>query len=177
MSPLVPHGRFSNLFGFLIEAMTEELEIPRNALDPITIKRRLADRGLEPDKCYYLRENAGRLRDQRSVDLDVDPPPDLAVEIEITSGILDKLAIYAGIGVPEIWRFDGEALSVLLLQADGTFAESPDSRAFPFLPMGELARFVEEYDPADEVRWARSFRAWVRIVLLPLYQDHPRPEE
>ena len=171
MSPLIPHEQYSNLIGYMIECLTEELDIPRNALGSTTFKRRMADRGLEPDECYYI-ANAGRIRKhQRSPDLDVDPPPDLAIEIEITNSLLDKLGIYAGIGVPEIWRFDGEALIVLLLQPDGTYAESQTSASFPFLPMGEIVRFLHEYDPADETRWGRSFRAWVREVLLPIYRN------
>lgn len=175
MSPLIPHGRFSSLFGYMIEAITDELDIPRNALGSTTFKRRMADRGLEPDECYYI-ANAGKFGDQKSVDLDVFPPPDLAIEIEITNSILDKLGIYAGIGVPEIWRFDGEALTVLLLQPDGKYAESQVSASFPFLPMGEIARFVGEYDPAEETRWGRSFRAWVRETLLPQYRNPAGPE-
>jgi Uma2 family endonuclease len=175
MSPLIPHARFGKLFGYMVEAITDELDIPRNALGNTTFKRKLAACGLEPDECYYL-ANAGRIPpDRRSPDLDVDPPPDLAIEIEITNSILDKLDIYAGIGVPEIWRYDGEILSVLLLQADGTYALSETSRAFPFLPMSEVVRFLEEYDSANETRWGRSFRAWVREVLLPLYRGDVEP--
>jgi len=176
MSPLIPHERPGNLFGFMVEAIVEELDIPCNALGSTTFRRRSEERGLEADECYYI-ANAGRIpADRRSPDLDVDPPPDLAIEIEITNGILDKLDIYAGIGVPEIWRFDGEILSVLLLQPGGTYIESPTSKAFPFLPMGELARFIEEYDSAGETRWRRSFHAWCREVLLPLYQYQARTE-
>lgn len=175
MSPLIPHGRYSSLIGFMVEVVAEELDIRLNALDSTTFKRRMADRGLEPDKCYYI-ANAGRITDQRSVDLDVDPPPDLAVEIEITHSLLDKIDIYAGIGVPEVWRFDGEALTVLLLRPDGTYAPSEASASFPFLPMGEFARWLMEQDPAEETRWRRSFRAWAREVLLPLYRDPAGPE-
>ena len=77
--------------------------------------------------------------------------------------------------MPEIWRFDGEALTVLLLQPDGRHIESPTSKAFPFLPMDELTRFIEEYDAADPNRWRRSFRDWCREVLLPLYRDRVNP--
>jgi Uma2 family endonuclease len=175
MSPLIPHERFGNLLGFMIESLIVELDIPANALGSTTYKRRLVDRGLEADECYYI-ANAGKLGDRRRPDLDVDPPPDLAVEIEITHSLVDKLGIYAGIGVPEIWRFDGETLSVLLLQPDGTYTRSETSRSLPFLPMGDFARFLDEYDQADETGWRRSFLAWVRQVLLPLYQNQARPE-
>jgi Uma2 family endonuclease len=176
MSPLIRHERPKKLIAFIIEAVTEELDIPRKALGSTTYRRQMAEKGLEADECYYLFANAGKLTTQRRPDLEVDPPPDLAIEIEITTSLVDKLAIYAGIGVPEIWRYDGDALSVLLLQAEGSYVESPTSAAFPFLPMPEIARFLDEYDPSNETRWGRSFRAWVRETLLPLDRNADRPE-
>ncbi len=176
MSPLIPHERPGNLFGFMVESIVEGLDIPCNALGSTTFRKRPEERGLEADECYYI-ANAGRIpAERRSPDLDVDPPPDLAIEIEITNSLLDKLDIYAGIGVPEVWRYDGEILSVLLLQPGGTYIESPTSKAFPFLPMREFVRFIEEYDSDQETRWRRAFRAWCRDVLLPLYQNQARPE-
>lgn len=174
MSPLIPHSRYGNLIGFMIEALTEELDIPRNALGSTTFKQRLAARGLEPDECYYI-ANAGKLVSDRRPDLDVDPPPDLAIEIEITRSLVDKLGIYAGIGVPEIWRYDGETLTVLILGRDGAYHLSESSASFPFLPMAEVARFLREYDPSQETRWGRSFRVWVREVLVPDYRNANPP--
>ncbi len=169
MSPLIRHERNGKLIGFMIETIVEELDIPANALGSTTFRRRLADRGLEADECYYL-ANAGKLTTVDRPDLDVDPPPDLAIEIEITNSLLDKLGIYAGIGVPELWRFDGTVLSVLLLQPDRTYAKSEVSRSFPFLPMAELVRFLGEYDHSDETGWRRRFRTWTRDVLLPIHR-------
>lgn len=170
MSPQIPHERFKKLFAYMIEALTDELDIRRNALGSTTFKKQMAESGLEADECYYI-ANAGKLKKgQRSLNLDNDPPPDLAIEIEMTSSLVDKLGIYAGIGVPEVWRFDGEDLTVRLLQVDGTYAVSPTSGSFPFLPMDEFVRFLQEYDSDEETRWGRSFRAWVREVLLPIYR-------
>lgn len=97
----------------------------------------------------------------------VDPPPDLAIEIEITRSVLNRLGIYAKLGVREVWRFDGEALTVLLLGPDGNYAPSPTSAAFPYLPMGEIARFLND-EGTDDTRWGRAFRAWVREVIVPI---------
>ncbi len=169
MSPLIPHERYKRLFGFMVEALTEELDIERNALGSTTFRKQMAEKGLEPDECYLI-ANAGKMVSERTPDLEIDPPPDLAIEIEITNSLVDKLSIYAGIGVPELWRYDGEALTVLLLQPDGTYQVSETSRTFPFLPMGELVRFLEEYSPTTEMRWGKSFRTWVREVLLPIYE-------
>ena len=91
------------------------------------------------------------------------------IEVEITSPLLNKLAIYAGLGVPEIWRHDDRTLTVLLLQPDGTYAESSTSRAFPFLPMAAFAGQLDKRDPLNDTRWARAFRVWVREVVAPLH--------
>jgi Uma2 family endonuclease len=169
MSPLIAHERPKNLFGYMIETIVVELNIPANAVGSTTYKRRLAESGLEPDECYDV-ANAGKLISKRRPDLDIDPVPDLAIEIEITNSLVDKLSIYAGIGVPEIWRYDGSVLTVLLLQADRTYAASEVSTSFPFLPMKEVLRFLETYDQNDETGWRRSFQTWVREVLLPIYR-------
>jgi Uma2 family endonuclease len=170
MSPLIIHERYKKLFGYMVEAITDELDIPRVAAGATTFNAEILDRGLEPDECYYL-ANAARLRATDRIDLAIDPPPDLAIEVEITSSLLDKLGVYAALGVPEVWRFDGETLTVLLLGADGVYAPSPTSAAFPFLPMGEIVRRLQEYDPNNDTRWGRAFRAWVRDELAPRIRD------
>jgi Uma2 family endonuclease len=165
MSPLLVPERYRNRLGFMVETITEELDIPRIGGGATTFNREDEDRGLEPDECYYL-ANAERIRGRERVDLTVDPPPDLAIDVEITHGVLNRLGIYAKLGIPEVWRFDGETLSVLLLGDDGTYAPSATSAAFPFLPMDEVSRFVREGEP-DDTRWGKAFRAWVRDVLVP----------
>lgn len=170
MSPLPRHERFKQLLGRMIEAITEELGIRMIAAGSTTFNREDSDRGLEPDQCYYF-ANTERIRDQDRIDLSVDPPPDLAVEIDITSHSLDRLKIYAVLGVPEVWRFDGEVLEVLLLQSDGTYRPSETSAALPFLPMHEVARRLLSYDRSDDTRWGREIRAWVRRELAPRFES------
>jgi Uma2 family endonuclease len=170
MSPLIMHERFGNLLGRMVEAITEELDIQAVGAGSTTFKSQALDRGLEPDECYYI-ASVGRFRDVDRPDLSVDPPPDLAIEVEITQSALNKLGIYAALGVPEVWRFDGESLKVLLLRPDGSYTPSPTSLSFPFLALEDIARFVREYEPNDDTRWARGFRAWVREVLAPRYEQ------
>jgi Uma2 family endonuclease len=170
MSPLPIHERYKSLIGRMIETITEELELPAVGVGSTTFNREAVDRGLEPDECYYL-ANASRIKDWNRINLDVDPPPDLAVEVDVTRSSLDRLGIYAALRVPEVWRFDGENLTVLLLQADGSYAPSAKSAAFPWLPMDELAAFLRAYDPNDDSRWGRKFREWVRATVLPKVRD------
>jgi len=161
MSPSDEHERLKRLIGRLIEALTEELSIPIRSAGSTTFKLELQRRGLEPDECYYVASEP-KVRGRDELDLSVDPPPDLAVEVEVTSDIIDKLPIYADLGVPEIWRYDGEHLRVVRLQGDRTYAEQERSSAFPFLPIAEVQRFLDQRNATDETSWIRSFRMWVR---------------
>ncbi len=108
-----------------------------------------------------------RVRDPDNIDLDVDPPPDLAIEIEITRSALNRLGIYGALRVPEIWRFNGRDLKVLLRQDDGSYRLSAVSAAFPDIPMAEIERFATLEGFRDENEWARQFREWVRAEVLP----------
>jgi Uma2 family endonuclease len=169
MSPLPVHERYGYLLGRMVQAITEELEIPMTCTRSTTFRRRTRDRGLEADDSYYI-ANAHLVPNEDRIDLEVVPPPDLAIEVEITNSILNRLDVYAGLGVPEIWRFDGVRLTVLVLGPDGNYASSETSLSLPFLPMDEVVRFLGEYVPGDDTQWARRFRAWVREVLLPLHR-------
>ena len=109
-----------------------------------------------------------RCRGRKKLDLNVDPPPDLAIEVDISRSSLDKLAIYASLPVPEVWVYDGSTLQVHQLQPDGSFARQMCSLAFPRLPLAEVERFLARRDESDETTWIRSFRDFVRG-----YRDGP----
>ena len=166
MALLPLHQIYKRLLGHVVNAVGEELGIQLFAQGSTTISREELDRGLEPDECFYV-ASANLVRDRAKLSLDVDPPPDLVIEVDITSSSIDGSGIYAAFGVPEIWRFDGETLSVLLLSSGGGYEPSSTSASFPFLPMAEVARFVCQYDLSNDTRWAKAFRAWLREEILP----------
>lgn len=107
MSPSRDHESLSRLIGRLIDTVTEELEIPCHGLRSTTWRKRPKEKGLEADDCFYLNNLPEILGKRREIDLTVDRPPDLAVEVEISRSVLDRMGIYAALGVPEVWRFDG----------------------------------------------------------------------
>ncbi|MDY0166541.1 MAG: Uma2 family endonuclease [Thermoguttaceae bacterium] len=164
VSPSGHHEWFARLIGRMIEAMTEELDIPVMSTSSWTLRLELKRRGLEADESYYV-ANEPKVRGREDLSLDRDPPPDLAIEVEISSPWIKKIPIYAELGVPEVWRYDGQRLRVELLQADGTYAASPTSAAFPFLPIEKLEVFLARRADTDETTWIRQFRAWVREEL------------
>jgi len=161
MSPSREHERLKRLIGRMIETMTLEWNIPISSGGSTTIKSEMKKRGLEPDECYYI-ANEARMRGKDDFDINVDPPPDLVVEVDITRSSLNRMDLYAAFGVPEVWRYDGTTLHVTQLQRDGTYAPQGQSPSFPLLPLAEIPRFLDQRNATDETNWIRSFRQWVR---------------
>lgn len=161
MSPSPDHARIKRLIGRMIEAFTEEMNVPCQSLSDATWKRSELAKGLEADECYYIL-NHQRICHRRRVDLSVDPPPDLAIEAEISRGIVPRLRIYAALGVPEIWRWRKKRLTAYSLTQDGKYLEREYSLNLPTLRVKDLAQFIDFEMAADETAWIRKFRAWVR---------------
>jgi Uma2 family endonuclease len=166
MSPSMDHEFLKTRVARLIEALTEELDIPCEGAGSTTWRKRLKECGLEPDECYYL-ANSGRVIGRKKIDLTIDPPPDLAIEIEISRSALDRMGIYAALGVPEVWRLDGETLRIARLQPDGTYTEVATSPGLPALPPDEVVRWMRLGEDMGQTPWIRQFRAWVRDELAP----------
>jgi Uma2 family endonuclease len=126
-----------------------------------TLKQSLRKKGLEPDKCFWLK-NEKAMRGKKEWDALDDPPPDLAVEVDITSSSLDRRAIYAALGVPELWHFDGTTFRVLVLTAHGVYKEKTKSLAFPWLPLRAFAKQIVKLGEGDEVHLIEEFMEWAR---------------
>ena len=169
MSPSHTHEIYSRLLGQFLEQLTLELNIPIHSGGSTTFKREARKKGLEPDECYWIQHEPA-MRGKTEFDPDSDPPPDLAIEIDITHSSLDRMAIYAALGVPEVWRFDGESLLIYRRQASGKYRQYRQSPMFPFLPAAELVRFLREAETKDETSLLRSFQAWVREHILPTWK-------
>ena len=169
MSPGPIHEQNSEILGRMVTILTVELNLPAKAQGSTTFRKRRKKGGLEPDRCFYL-GSVGLLRGKDLEKLKPLPPPDLAIEVEITSPLLKRLEIYARLGVPEIWRHNRDGLTILWLGADGQYAPAAQSRAFPFLPMDGFRQQLAAYDPDAETTWTRAYWTWVREVVAPLYQ-------
>jgi Uma2 family endonuclease len=163
------HERFKCLLSYLVLALVEELGWNMASFGSMTFKRRKKRRGLEPDECYWI-QNEPKVRGKDKIDPRRDPPPDLVIEVDWTHSSLDRLAIFAALLVPEVWRFDGHDFHVHILGPDGRYTEREQSRAFPFLPMNELARFVAMRSNQSETDIVRQFRTWVRARIAAGWQ-------
>lgn len=158
--PSERHEALRWIAGRFIEAYAEESGIDYKAVGSTTWRRQAIEGGLEADESYYI-PNYGRVRG-RETDLAVDPPPDLAVEIDLNPPDVEKTSVYARLGVPEIWRWRDARLAVLARQSDGTYAERERSIALPEFPLAELAAALQEYPQADPARTVAAFRRRVR---------------
>lgn len=160
MSPLLEHEQPAYLLGRFIDVMTEELSLPCRAGRSVTLRRRRKQRGLESDNCYWI-ANAPRLKGKRRLDLRTDPPPDLAIEVDVSHSSLNRMSIYAALGVPEVWRLTNAGLTFHILE-EGAYQVRPDSLAFPMLASADFTRFLALLDTADDTTIVRQFREWVR---------------
>jgi Uma2 family endonuclease len=142
--------------------MCEERDMDVEALGSTTFRREDLEKGLEPDDCYYI-HNPNAIRGRREIDLSVDPPPDLAIEIDITRVSIPKQPIYAALGIPEIWRFDGSHLTVLRLR-EGKYFGVEKSEVFPFLPIDRFQQFVLRLASERQTPVLREFRNWVKSL-------------
>ncbi len=158
MVPLPEHEDDKEIVGDLIKALLEELDIEFRSLGSTTFKK-AQTQGLEPDQCFYI-QNEAAIRGKKRIDLTVDPPPDLAIEIDITSRT--HSSIYAALQVPELWRFDQGRLQINVLQT-ATYREVIESPTFPGLPLREvLLQSLADSKTMGRNRVIKAFRQWVR---------------
>ena len=166
MSPSQSHEEIDRRFGIFLMEVAEALDLNCKPLGATTWKKPGAKKAKEADGCYYL-ANADRVR-HKKIDLNVDQPPDLAVEVEVTRSALNSLNIYTALGVPEIWRFDSSTFRIHARQVDGSYAEVEQSPALPFLKMEEVMDWMRRGEDEDnDVSWKRQVREWARVVLRP----------
>ena len=160
MSPLFTHELYGDWIGRLIELICLELSMPVTGAGSTTFAVRKEKKGLEPDKCFYFRNAEAAAKYRGRFNPKIHAAPELAVEIDITSPSVPRQPIYAALGVPELWRFDGERLQVLHL-LKGKYVERASSLAFPFLPISEFEKFVLRMTEPGQLHVTRQFRDWI----------------
>ena len=161
MGPAAAHERPKGIIGRLMNALSDELEIDVESLGSTTFRSALKAKGAEPDDCFFV-ANASLIigNDIEEYDLERMPPPDIAVEVDRTNASLDKFAIYAALGVPELWRVYRETVRIYLLSDN--YTESTNSRSFPFLKSHTLSEFLKLGMAEGGLKAARAFRTWLR---------------
>jgi Uma2 family endonuclease len=160
--PLAEHEVDKELIGDMVKILLEELDIDNECFGSTTFKRQDVAKGIEPDQCFYV-ENHAVMIGKRRVDLTVDPPPDLAIEVDVTSKT--GLDAYQSLGVPELWCLEGGQLRISLLQ-DGQYQDTNSSPHFPNFPIIEgISQFLDRSQTEGRSQTLKTFRQWVRELI------------
>lgn len=160
--PLTEHEEPKGMIESFVGIVVDELGIEMRQLGALTLEREDLTRAIEPDTCFYI-QNESIVRG-KSINLPADPPPDLVVESDYTNSSLNKFAIYAALGVPEIWRYRNQSFLVYQL-VDGNYEERENSLAFPFLPIAEIPGLIEQSKSIGQRAVVRLFREIIREIL------------
>lgn len=159
MTPLPEHESSKELVSDLIKALLEELDIEFFPLGSTTFKNQLMQQGIEPDNCFYI-QNEALVRTKKRLDLTIDPPPDLVLEIDITSRTHPQ--IYAVLGVPELWRFENGILRIYILQ-NGEYQQTQYSPTFPNLPLTDIIpQYLKQIGILGRNATLKKFRTWIK---------------
>jgi len=161
MTPSLHHERTRHLLGLLITISAVELGLNISGGGSLTMRRRLKKRGLEPDECYWIK-NAAAMRNKKDFDLRRDPPPDLALEVDISRSVLNRMKIYAALGIPEVWRSRQDKLTVYLLNEEGSYEEVRLSDAFARFDPQQMVSFVELGLSEGDTKMIRAFQTWIK---------------
>ena len=158
MVPLETHENPSDLVGLFICTIVVESGMNLKCMASTTLRREKLQKGAEPDKCYYI-HNEPLVRG-RTVDLEKDPPPDLVVEIDITHTDIDRNTLYASMGVPEFWRFNGSVLTIYKLEQD-QYREVDASPSFSWVSKEVFYHFLQQGKKVGEAQALRELKGWV----------------
>ena len=159
MTPLPEHESDKEIISDFIKAILEELDIEFYSLGSTTFKNQQMAKGIEPDNCFYLK-NEAKVRGKKKLDLNIDPPPDLALEIDVTSRT--HFSIYASLSVPELWRFEEGKLQINILE-EKTYIEVEFSPTFPQLPLKDMIpQYLAQVKLKGRNKTMKEFRAWLR---------------
>ncbi|MBY0374499.1 MAG: Uma2 family endonuclease [Bryobacteraceae bacterium] len=154
------HERPNRILAEIVARLAHELKIDVEPFGSTTIKREDQQRGFEPDSSFYIR-HAARMRERQEVDWAHDPPPDLIIEVDVTSDSLNRFPIFAAFGVPEVWRYREPNVEIFELQ-NGAYRASERSLAFPIMSTAELSRWVAARAAQSSWDWEDALRAWIR---------------
>ncbi|MBV8886515.1 MAG: Uma2 family endonuclease [Chroococcidiopsidaceae cyanobacterium CP_BM_RX_35] len=153
------HEIINRLLELIITALIEELGLSIKGYGSTTLDREDLQKGVEPDSCFYI-QNAERLQGL-DPELPEDLPPDLAVEVDITISSTRRMGIYKQLGVPEIWRYTKQGITISRLE-NGEYLECQFSPTFPMISAKTLAEFLQQRQTTDDIGVIRFVRAWLR---------------
>lgn len=156
------HEHLNRLIADIFTTIADELELDCIDAGSTTFKRGDLEQGFEPDTSFYI-QSPEVVRGKKRIDLTEDPPPDLVIEIDITHPSLNKFPVFAGLGILEVWRHDGEELTIFKLQS-GSYIAQPESVSLPGVTSAKLTQMILESRQAKRTAWLRNVREWARAL-------------
>jgi len=162
MSPHFEHDSAKEILTYIATIALEELDFDFVAAGSTTFKREALKRGFEPDSSFYI-QNAKRVRGKKRLDMEIDPPPELLIEIDITTDSMNKFPLYLALGVPEVWRFE-ESVEIWILDKK-RYIRHPTSIAIPILNEALISEFMESSLGMERPAWARQTRKRIRELI------------
>jgi Uma2 family endonuclease len=163
MSPSFRHERPHYRLSLIVLALAEERDVEVVAAGATTLRSEYSERGLEPDACFYI-AHAADVIELDEIDVTIHPPPDLAIEVDVTHDSVPKEPIYAALGIPEIWRYDEGVVTIRRHRTDGTYRSVPKSRAQTGVASKDLAALLAAGGRQGEIGFYRRCRAWAKTV-------------
>ena len=156
------HESYATFINRLISHLSFRLRMNIRFFGSATMRTKKKKKGSEPDACFYV-QSAPVIGNRIQIDFAVDPPPDIVVEVDVHHDSRDKFSIYAALGVPEIWRYDGEELTIHLLQED-QYVEVERSLALPMLSGRALTDFLARLPKDGESQTLVAFDEWLQTL-------------
>ncbi len=163
MSSHKAHENSNRLIEAFIGVLCEELGLEISRTGSLTLTRDDLEKGGEPDSSYYI-QNEFLVRDKEKINLSEDPPPDLVLEVEYSGSAVNKLSLYASMGIPEFWRYNGSVLRIYRLSGK-QYCEGNNSPTFAPVSVKEIPQFIQAARKNGEMATIRAFRTWVKSVI------------
>lgn len=156
------HESYSRLLERLVDRLSAKLRIEILFFGSSTVKRTGPKKGTEPDACFYV-QSAAAIGHKIDIDFNRDPPPDIAVEIDVHHDSVAKFSLYAALGVKEIWRYDLKALTMHRLEGDH-YVSAPARSALPVLDAQILTRFLGLAGEKSQGEILIAFEEWLDSI-------------
>lgn len=160
MTPLMPHEHSNRLIEGFILVLCEEMGLEVKTTGSLTLTRDDLEKGGEPDSSYYI-QHEYLVRNKENIDLNQDPPPDLVLEVDYSKPKIDKLSLYAAMGIPEFWRYNGTKLRVYTL-TENQYSEVELSPTFAPVSVRYIPQFIEESKKIGQLAAKNAFHGWVK---------------
>jgi len=154
------HDKYNRSLQTLVQMIAFEMDLNFCCFGSMTFKRPDLRRGFEPDSCFYF-QHADAMRPRMEIDPEVDPPPELILEIDITRDSFDRFPIFAAMSVPEVWRYSDSGVTFFSLEG-ASYQAISRSKAIPILTPETATHLLEEMMRLRPGPWRRKVQDWVR---------------